>query len=348
MHRFKGFPRTARAVAVAVVLSMTLTACDFLDDVVDAAEELVGAGVRFDSGGNVDVAGVRVRDGGRQAERYDAKDDDGLDATDENLIAFINDRATLAGEVTGPFTDNPVAIPRFNADSDVGLSTQGREFLLAEGAEFGVTPPEVARLFDESLAYARANAVGLDAGETQEFTKQLSDEAGFGVGDAFRGLTYRGLEGAAWILRATWEGIQYLTADDIDYFPESGGVIDETEKEFSPEERAVAEVLAGEEGKKVEAQREGDERRGDALVDGVETEFKTPRPGATDSTVLNEVQASIKGRGQGRSIEIDARPSGLSEAEARTALDRIRGVARGKLDRVRIIGRDYKVTGTYP
>lgn len=69
----------------------------------------------------------------------------------------------------------------------------------------------------------------------------------------------------------------------------------------------------------------------DALVDGVPTEFKTPDPGADSGTIKNAVNESISGIGQARRIIIDARGTGMSEAEAMRALARVGGIARGKL-----------------
>jgi hypothetical protein len=85
-------------------------------------------------------------------------------------------------------------------------------------------------------------------------------------------------------------------------------------------------------------------RSADAVVDGVTTEFKTLAPGATSSTVRNVVNASIKRGGQARDIIIDARGSGLTQAEAARGLNRAGGIARGQLDNIRVIGNGFDIS----
>jgi hypothetical protein len=85
----------------------------------------------------------------------------------------------------------------------------------------------------------------------------------------------------------------------------------------------------------------------DVAVDGVKTELKALDPGATSATVRNSVNNSIRGGGQSRTIIIDVRGSGLSQSEAERGLSRVGGIARGKLDSVRIIGDGYSVSRTY-
>ena len=128
--------------------------------------------------------------------------------------------------------------------------------------------------------------------------------------------------------------------------------IDESERPFSAEERRVAEKLQSE-GRKVKALLEGKkkgQRCPDALVDGVPTEFKTsiPKPGeVTDSeTIRNVVNNSIRREGQARHIIIDARGTDLTKEEADRGLRRAAGIARGKLDYVRIIGDGYDIPFT--
>ena len=82
-------------------------------------------------------------------------------------------------------------------------------------------------------------------------------------------------------------------------------------------------------------------RQGDAFVDGVKHEFKTLDPGATSSTIKNQVSSSIKSGGQARNIVIDARNSGLSKAEAIRSFVRIQNIYRGRLDNLTIIGNDF-------
>jgi hypothetical protein len=81
-------------------------------------------------------------------------------------------------------------------------------------------------------------------------------------------------------------------------------------------------------------------------VDGKPTEFKTPRPGADSATISIEVKESIKGGGQARDI-IDARGTGMTEGEAERGLARVSGIARGRLDTVRIVGDGFDVVGHY-
>ena len=132
--------------------------------------------------------------------------------------------------------------------------------------------------------------------------------------------------------------------------PAKAGSIDESRAKFSPEERRIAKVLESE-GKKVEALPrstvEG-ERTADAIVDGRPAEFKSMSPGADSATVRNEINNSIRGPGQARDIILDARGSGLSEAEAIRGLNRVGGITRGKIDSVRIIGDGYDITRKYP
>lgn len=95
------------------------------------------------------------------------------------------------------------------------------------------------------------------------------------------------------------------------------GSIDESDRKFTHEEKAIAIKLKGE-GKNVKSLAEENEkgvRNADATVDGKKTEFKTPRPGATSGTIKGEVNDSIRGPGQARDIVIDAEHSGLTQAE---------------------------------
>jgi hypothetical protein len=85
-------------------------------------------------------------------------------------------------------------------------------------------------------------------------------------------------------------------------------------------------------------------RQGDAIIDGLKHEFKTLDPGAMSNTVKNGVSASIKRGGQARNIVIDARGSGLIEAEAIRGLGRAQGISRGLLDNITIIGDDFFIT----
>ena len=130
--------------------------------------------------------------------------------------------------------------------------------------------------------------------------------------------------------------------------PQSG-TIDESLRKFTPRERKVAEVLAAE-GKAVQAIPESlipGQRSADALVNGAQVEFKSLAPGANNGTVKNAINASIKRGGQARNFVIDARGSGLTHREAERALNRIQGIARGKIARIRILGDNYVLSRTY-
>jgi hypothetical protein len=119
-------------------------------------------------------------------------------------------------------------------------------------------------------------------------------------------------------------------------------VIDTSAKAFNPAEQAIAEHLAGE-GRSVTALAESTVegvRTADALVDGVPTEFKSLDLGASNATVK---QALNSARGQAPNAFVDARGSGLTEAEAQRGLARYLGQQRGGLDSVRILGDGYEV-----
>ena len=121
------------------------------------------------------------------------------------------------------------------------------------------------------------------------------------------------------------------------------GSIDESDRTFSPQEKRIADILSGE-GKTVKSLPEpGTKRVPDASVDGVPTEFKTLKPGARDGTVKNVISDSIKDGGQARDIVIDARGSGLTEEQALQGLKRAKGITRGLIDSVRIIGDGFDI-----
>lgn len=113
---------------------------------------------------------------------------------------------------------------------------------------------------------------------------------------------------------------------------------------IDPKERRIAEHLEGLGEKVTKNPLEGTAgagRQGDAFVNGVKTEFKTLKPGATSSTVRNVINNSIRRGGQAREVIIDARGSGLDAAAARAGIERAMGVSRGLIDRIRIIGDNY-------
>lgn len=84
-------------------------------------------------------------------------------------------------------------------------------------------------------------------------------------------------------------------------------------------------------------------RQGDVFVDGELAEIKNLDKGATSATIRNTVQNSLRGTGQARNIVIDARNSGLTQAEAERGIARALGIGRGKLDQVTVIGDDFLI-----
>ncbi|MEO3753628.1 PrsW family glutamic-type intramembrane protease [Streptomyces sp. B6B3] len=120
------------------------------------------------------------------------------------------------------------------------------------------------------------------------------------------------------------------------------GRIDESEKRFNPEEREIADLLASE-GRSVKALKESTTpgvRTPDALVDGVRTEFKTLSPNAGQNAINNNLN---KAKHQAREAIINASRSDLTEAQARQGLERFLRNNVGRMDSIRIIGRDYNI-----
>ena len=110
--------------------------------------------------------------------------------------------------------------------------------------------------------------------------------------------------------------------------------INQDQRKFQDKEMRIVYLLSSE-GKTVLSIPESTRKTADALVNGVPTEFKTLDPGADNSTVKTSINNAMK---QARDVIIDARGSGLTEAEALRAIARVRGFAKGKLESVRIIG----------
>jgi hypothetical protein len=119
------------------------------------------------------------------------------------------------------------------------------------------------------------------------------------------------------------------------------GLVDERASQFSPRERRVANLLAGE-GRAVVALHDGygkHGRRPDAAVDGVWTEFKSLDPDASDKTVK---AALTSAKGQARQAVVDGRHSGLSRDEADRGMRRFLGTPHAhQLEAIRILGDDY-------
>jgi hypothetical protein len=127
--------------------------------------------------------------------------------------------------------------------------------------------------------------------------------------------------------------------------PEEGpGEIDESAKAFNPQERKVAELLESE-GKHVKALKESEEsgvKTPDAEVDGTPTEFKSLSPGARANTVKNQLNTAKR---QARDAIVDARGTGLGEAEAREGLEKfLRANGRDRMDTIRIVGDGFDIT----
>jgi hypothetical protein len=118
---------------------------------------------------------------------------------------------------------------------------------------------------------------------------------------------------------------------------------------FTVAEQRIAEFLSGLGKTVVKNPLEGVPgagRQSDAIVNGLNTEFKTlVGPSATSSTVRNVVGNALKNGGQGRNYVLDARGSGLSFEEAQRGVARAIGAAPGKIDEISIIGDGYFFVG---
>jgi hypothetical protein len=140
-----------------------------------------------------------------------------------------------------------------------------------------------------------------------------------------------------------------------------GGSINETQRTFSNDERPTAETLQ-KEGYTVEALPESNiesVRSPDSLVTDpltgkqLKVEFKNPKskpekPIADSRNILSLLNESLRGEGQARHIIFNAKGSGLIPDEALRALRRINGIARGRVDSVRIIGDGFDISTAYP
>jgi len=119
-------------------------------------------------------------------------------------------------------------------------------------------------------------------------------------------------------------------------------------KGFNSNERAIADYLRAL-GRTVSRNplegTQGAGRQGDAYVDGLLHEFKTLDPGATEGTIKNTVNNSIRRGGQARNIVIDARGSGLSRDNAQSGLYKALGITRGRVDHITVIGDGFLIGG---
>jgi hypothetical protein len=120
------------------------------------------------------------------------------------------------------------------------------------------------------------------------------------------------------------------------------GIVDERERAFPAAERRIADYLAATDGCVVVARTEDHgirARKPDADVDGVATEFKSLRPGASDATVRGALNSA---KGQAGHVVVDARGAGLAEDVAWHGVRRfVAAPYSGKVDAIRVIGDDY-------
>ncbi len=123
---------------------------------------------------------------------------------------------------------------------------------------------------------------------------------------------------------------------------DEAGSIDESERTFSPEERRTAELLKSE-GKSVRALPESTEpgvRTPDAEVDGQPTEFKHLDPGAQSNTVNNSLS---RAKGQADQAILDARGSGLGQADAQAGLEKFLRIWPDRMSSIRIVGDGFDI-----
>ncbi len=112
---------------------------------------------------------------------------------------------------------------------------------------------------------------------------------------------------------------------------------------FLPKEERIAAYLR-KLGRTVQANPRqgvaGAGRQGDAIVNGVLTEFKTLKGNGTN-TIKNSVNDSLREMGQARRMVLDGRGIGLTREVAEQGMNRAAGIARGKLDYIEVIGDDF-------
>lgn len=141
-------------------------------------------------------------------------------------------------------------------------------------------------------------------------------------------------------IRRALDRVKNIVRKDKDGNPlPKRGTIDETAKQFSPEERRIADLLA-DEGQDVRAVPEGSARTPDAMVDGKPVEFKSLDDGASNATVKNALDSA---KGQADNAIIDGRGSGLSQEEAQRGLARFLGANPGRMTSIRIVGDGWEI-----
>lgn len=95
--------------------------------------------------------------------------------------------------------------------------------------------------------------------------------------------------------------------------------------------------------------KQGAGRQPDRIIDGKKTEYKTltPDPGETSGahSIKNAVGNSIRNGGQARDIIFWARGTGLTAEQAGLGIRRALGIARGRIDSIRVIGDGFDIKG---
>lgn len=160
MRHSNSVRRTTSAVALALVLSLALSACDIVDAIKKIAEAIAAQGLSFSSDGSVGIGGS-IKFGGRGEVTFDAgqKVDDAVDDYKANLQPAIT-TAVVDGNYTG-LTNLGFTGPTSGAtDVDTSLTTyfggsgteddpiellvtaeqEGPTWNVAEGVDLGSVP----------------------------------------------------------------------------------------------------------------------------------------------------------------------------------------------------------------
>lgn len=177
-HRTK---QRTRIIALAAAITLGVSACDFLDDLKDLADDLVAGGVSFNTAGDVTVAGARIADGGRAAESYEASQKI-ADNTDQAIADFVMERdaSALTDDVSGPY-------------GEANQFDKSIEVLVGEGAPAEV---EVAQLDPNARAsqdpLSTQLGIGLDPANNQLIRKSYPGYDG-SSGATFSTYVYAGV-----------------------------------------------------------------------------------------------------------------------------------------------------------
>lgn len=185
--------RGVRAVALSVVLVLSIAACDFLDALDVAIQELIAGGFAFDSAGNVSAGGFQVLTQGRTEENWRAKDEAAneaiANATDEEINKFLVDQSTsslntlITGDtVTSTTLDNTLT----NQLTSIQPGTDPTMFTADGNGEFtivyGPGPDDVLEVGYDIGGNKSLDTTGIDPDVTDN--RNLSP--GMGVGSANR------------------------------------------------------------------------------------------------------------------------------------------------------------------